>query len=314
MACGKMVFMLLAVVAFISCAPPGKGPSSSNEENSPPYHQSPVNEKQGHQNSLPSHHYNRDEAHGNDTDFDLFPNKSNSNDENSAPPPPNSSEDHQDSRESQAGPIFELDASSGFDISKDQNAFPNIDNHQDKAGLFGFEFPNFSQLFTGLGGSSGSNPLAQFIQNPLQQMVDAFGTFIPGLGGSNNTGLPNLFSGFFPHSSRSQRIELPGDLAAENGTIDGTDHMSLHDKCLFYLFSSFLQNYLGRNNANSYSSIGCNYTTQAGYSCSGCREQLICNPNNVGTIRICPRNAPYCYNGVCGSVVNTTACTTTTTG
>ncbi|KAJ2945592.1 hypothetical protein O0L34_g416 [Tuta absoluta] len=281
MACGKVVLFLLAITASVSCAPTEKNLNSSREDSSserepPPYHQSPMNDTQAYKNRHCEHHH------------------------------------HMKTKANRLDPVSDLqNSSSSIEESKPSSqeilqasSTPRNVHHD-------FHGNHASLPPSDLNGSNKSSPL-------LFQVQQIFDTFITGLGVSNNTGFPNIISVFLPHSTRSQRIELPDNVAVENNVVDNsTQDPSRHDRIFFSLINSFLQSFFGGSNlfqnTNSNVAIGCNFTTQAGYSCSGCREQLICNPNNIGTIRICPRNNPYCYNGVCGQLVNTTACTTTTT-
>ncbi|XP_013179843.1 PREDICTED: uncharacterized protein LOC106126642 [Papilio xuthus] len=49
--------------------------------------------------------------------------------------------------------------------------------------------------------------------------------------------------------------------------------------------------------------VNCNYTTQAGSSCLGCRTTLFCAQSNVGVARLCKGFLrPYCNQGACSSV------------
>ncbi|CAG4951837.1 unnamed protein product [Colias eurytheme] len=45
----------------------------------------------------------------------------------------------------------------------------------------------------------------------------------------------------------------------------------------------------------------CNYTTEPGFTCSGCSTVKVCLPNNVSISRTCSIFLPYCDNGHCAS-------------
>ncbi|XP_038222454.1 uncharacterized protein LOC119840033 [Zerene cesonia] len=45
----------------------------------------------------------------------------------------------------------------------------------------------------------------------------------------------------------------------------------------------------------------CNYTTEPGFTCSGCSTVRVCLPNNVSISRNCGIFLPYCDNGHCAS-------------